>query len=90
MLTSKLWIMLWDVETSAMQLHALLKSKGINISRHTILRCRSLLGWTFCGSAYCQMIRQANMGLLFNILSMAPELRIAPILYHTGESNSNW
>ena len=49
-----------DDETSAMQLHALLKSKGINISRRTVLRCRSSLGWTFCGSTYCQMIRQAN------------------------------
>ena len=49
-----------DDETSAMQLHALLNSKGINLSRRTILRCRSTLGWTFRGSAYCQMIRQAN------------------------------
>ena len=49
-----------DDDTSAMQLHALLKSKDINISRYTILHCRSSLGWTFCGSAYCQMIRQAN------------------------------
>ena len=49
-----------DDKTSAMQLHALLKSKDINISRRTILRCRSFLGWTFRGSAYCQMIRQAN------------------------------
>ena len=49
-----------DDETSAMQLHALLKSKDINISCRTILRCRSSLGWTFRGSAYCQMIRQAN------------------------------
>ena len=49
-----------DDKTSVMQLHALLKSKGINILRHTILRCRSLLGWTFHGSAYSQMFRQAN------------------------------
>lgn len=49
-----------DDETSAVQLHALLKSKGINISRRTVLHCRLSLGWTFRGSAYCQMIRQAN------------------------------
>ena len=50
-----------DDKTSAMQLHALLKNKGINISRcRIILRCRSSLGWIFRGSAYCQMIRQAN------------------------------
>ena len=49
-----------DDETSAMQLHALLKSKGINISCRTVLCCRSSLGWTFHGSAYCQIIRQAN------------------------------
>ena len=49
-----------DDETSAMQLYNVLKSKGINISRRTVLRCRTSLGWTFRGSAYCQMIRHAN------------------------------
>ena len=36
-----------DDETTACQLHALLNSKGYSLSRHTILRSRSLLGWTF-------------------------------------------
>ncbi len=26
----------------------------------TVLRCRAALGWTFRGSAYCQLIRQQN------------------------------
>ena len=49
-----------DDETSAYQLHRLLRSRGYNISLSTILRCRKALGWTFCGSAYCQLIRNAN------------------------------
>ena len=31
------------------------------ISLWTVLRCRTSLGWTFRGSAYCQLIREANM-----------------------------
>ena len=50
-----------DDETTAHQLHALLESKGYNLSLKTILRCRSSLGWTFRGSAYCQLIREVNM-----------------------------
>ena len=49
-----------DDETSAYQLHQLLVSKGYEISLRTVLRCRTALGWTFRGSAYCQMIREAN------------------------------
>ena len=49
-----------DDETSAIQLYVLLRSKGINISRRTVLRCRTSLGWTFRGSAYCQMVRNVN------------------------------
>ena len=49
-----------DDETTAVQLHALLKSKGYDISLRTILRCRTSLGWTFRGSAYCQLIRDVN------------------------------
>ena len=52
--------MIRDDETSAYQLHQLLVSKGYDISLRTILRCRTSLGWTFRGSAYCQMIREAN------------------------------
>ena len=50
-----------DDETTAYQLHALLTSKGINISLRTILRCRTSLSWTFRGSSYCQLIRTENV-----------------------------
>ena len=49
-----------DDETTAYQLHRLLVSHGYNISIHTILRCRSSLGWTFRGTSYCQLIRHVN------------------------------
>ena len=49
-----------DDETTAYQLHALLHQKGFPLSLRTILRCRSSLGWTFRGSAYCQLIRDVN------------------------------
>ena len=49
-----------DDETTAHQLHQLLVSRGYSISLRTILRCRTALGWTFRGSSYCQLIRNAN------------------------------
>lgn len=49
-----------DDETTAYQLHRILTSKGYQISCRTILRCRTALGWTFRGSAYCQLIREPN------------------------------
>ena len=49
-----------DDETTAHQLHELLKAKGFGISLRTVLRCRTKLGWTFRGSAYCQLIRDVN------------------------------
>ena len=49
-----------DDETTAIQLHRILIDKGHPMSLRTILRCRSALGWTFRGSAYCQLIRQPN------------------------------
>lgn len=49
-----------DDETTAVQLFQLLKEKGYSISLRTILRCRTELGWTFRGSAYCQLIRHVN------------------------------
>ena len=49
-----------DDETTATQLHHLLAQSGYNISIRTVLRCRTALGWTFRGSAYCQLIREAN------------------------------
>ena len=52
--------MVSDDETTASQLCVLLKSRGYSIDLRTVLRCRSQLGWTFRGSAYCQLIREAN------------------------------
>ena len=51
-----------DDETTARQLHKLLQDKGYNLSLRTIilLRCRTVLGWTFRGSSYCQLIRNGN------------------------------
>ena len=49
-----------DDETTAYQLHQLLVSRGYNFSIRTALRCRKQLGWTFCISAYCQVIREPN------------------------------
>ena len=49
-----------DDETTAYQMHKLLTEKGVNVSIATILRCRKELGWTFRGSAYCQLIRNVN------------------------------
>ena len=49
-----------DDETTASQLGHLLRENGIEISRTTVLRCRRQLGWTFRGSAYCQLIREVN------------------------------
>ena len=51
-----------DDETTAYQLHRILTEKGYSISLRTILRCRTALGWTFRGSAYCQLIREVNKG----------------------------
>ena len=44
-----------DDETTAYQLHCLLKEKGYSIPLRTILRCRTALGWKFRGSTYCQL-----------------------------------
>ncbi len=53
-------------ETTAHQLHTLLEREGYSISLATILRCRTSLGWTFRGSAYCQLIRDTNKVLRYN------------------------
>jgi len=43
-------------ETTPSQLHILLAQLGHRISLRAILHCRTALGWTFRGSAYCQLI----------------------------------
>lgn len=49
-----------DDETTAIQLYALIVSRGYHISLRTILRCRTSLSWPFRGSSYCQLIRAQN------------------------------
>ena len=49
-----------DDESTVIQLQKLLVDKEHPLSLQTILRSRSKLGWTFRGSAYCQLIREAN------------------------------
>ena len=49
-----------DDETTATKLQAMFASKGIYVSLATIVRNRVELGWTYRGSAYCQLIRQQN------------------------------
>ncbi len=49
-----------DDETTAIQLHEYLTRFGISLSYHTVLRSQEQLGWTFRGSAFCQLIRDAN------------------------------
>ena len=49
-----------DDETTASQLHVILTWKGYRLSLATILRCRTMLGWTYRGIAYCQVICEAN------------------------------
>ena len=49
-----------DDETTATQLQSILCQQGHQLSLSTILRCRTQLGWTYRGSAYCQVIRTAN------------------------------
>lgn len=52
--------MLQDDETTATQLQSVLASRSIYVSLATIVRNRVQLGWTYRGSAYCQLIRQQN------------------------------
>ena len=49
-----------DDETTVKELREQLATQGKRLSGSTVLRCRRSLGWTPRGSAYCQMIREAN------------------------------
>ena len=49
-----------DDETTATQLQAKLANAGVYISLATIVRSRVELGWIYRGSAYCQLIWNAN------------------------------
>ena len=47
-------------ETTASQLHTLLTHEGHRLSLSTVLHCRSMLGWSYRGSAHCQVSCDAN------------------------------
>lgn len=49
-----------DDETTASQLQTMLTRRGCSLSLATIKRSCSRMGWTFRGSAYCQLIRESN------------------------------
>ena len=49
-----------DDETTAFQLHGILCEYGHHVSLSTVFNSRRLLGWTFHGSSYCQLIRDVN------------------------------
>ena len=49
-----------DDEMTAAQLLRILNTRGHSVSKPTIIRAKTLLGWTFHGSWNCQMIRNAN------------------------------
>ena len=51
-----------DDDTTVKELREQLTAQGSTLSQSSVLRCRRMLGWTVRGSAYCQMIREANKG----------------------------
>ena len=53
-----------DDETTVKELREQLTAHGLTLLQSSLLRCRQSLGWTVRGSAYCQMIREANKGKL--------------------------
>ena len=63
-----------DDETTVHQLHSLLSDRGYTLSLKNVLRCRRSLGWTFRGSAYCQLIHEADK-----------EKRLSWARKHTGD-----
>ena len=46
-----------DNEATATQLVKIVNAAGYDISKSAIVRARRILGWTFHGTRYCQMIR---------------------------------
>ena len=66
-----------DDETTAHQLYSLLSRRGYSLSLRIILRCKTILGWTFRESAYCQLIHNANKDLIgCFVISMKQQLAL--------------
>ena len=72
-------------ETTATQLHVLLTSCEIRISFSTILCSRSMFGWTFRGSKYCQVIRPRN-----KLKRMMWAVENLPEVLSSGFENAIW
>ena len=51
-----------DYKTTVKELCEQLTAQGSTLLQSSVLRCRQSLGWTVRGSAYCQMIHEANKG----------------------------
>lgn len=49
-----------DDETTATQIQTILAAHSVYASLATIIRARHQMGWIYRGSAYCQLIREAN------------------------------
>ena len=49
-----------DDETTAKELKKMLAEHGHHVGETIALKCRTELGWTRRGSAYCQRIREVN------------------------------
>ena len=56
-----------DNETTATQLHVLLTSCDVSISLTTIVRSQQILGWSFRGLKYCQLIRAETIWAIENL-----------------------
>ena len=81
--------MVADDEITAVQLHTHLAKNGYNISLATILRCCSSLGWTFRGSAYCQLIRDANKIKRMEWAKKNLEEKFEDVIYNIGTFYNN-
>ena len=62
-----------DDETTAVQLQEILLDNGHPLSLQTILTSREKLGWTYRGSAYCQIIREVNKVSLHDVFHECEE-----------------
>ena len=71
-----------DNETTAHQLHKMLRDAGYGIRLSTILRCQISLGWTFRSGAYCQTtskriwISHKNIGTMALVMCWSDECTV--------------
>ena len=75
-----------DNEAPAYQLYALLVLNQFRIDVRIVLRFRFAFGWTFRGSAYCQLIREGNKVKWPTVTYMM----ISIMLYEQMSVRCNW